>query len=268
MPTARHRPADDPASSDRQFATTLARGLEVLRCFTPQDTVLGNRELAERTGLSRPTISRFTYTLQRLGYLRVDRRSGKYQLGTAVLSLGYPLLVATPLRQFARPAMNALADAVRGTVAMGLRDRLDIVYVEASRSASTLPLQSTETGLSHPIVASAIGRAWLAACEPAQRDAVLNEVRVKTPALWKRHAGAVTRGLRQYARDGFCISDGDLRPEVLAVGVAFGPLADGELVVFNCTIQRHLIDRETLERQVAPQLVAMVSQLRRVARAL
>ena len=27
---------------DRQFATTLARGLEVLRCFTPLEPLLGN----------------------------------------------------------------------------------------------------------------------------------------------------------------------------------------------------------------------------------
>ena len=30
---------------DRQFATTLARGLEVLRCFTPLEPMLGNKEI-------------------------------------------------------------------------------------------------------------------------------------------------------------------------------------------------------------------------------
>src|SRR6266850_2111974 len=31
---------------DRQFATTLARGLEVLRCFTPLEPLLGNKEIS------------------------------------------------------------------------------------------------------------------------------------------------------------------------------------------------------------------------------
>src|SRR5262245_33050947 len=44
---------------DKQFATTLARGLEILRCFTPEGPTLGNKDLAERTGLPKPTISRF-----------------------------------------------------------------------------------------------------------------------------------------------------------------------------------------------------------------
>ena len=30
-------------AGDRQFATTLARGMELLRCFTPEEPVLGNR---------------------------------------------------------------------------------------------------------------------------------------------------------------------------------------------------------------------------------
>ena len=60
------RPA---AHGDRKFITALARGLEVLRAFTPTEGLLGNGEIAERTGLPKPTVSRLTYTLTKLGYL-------------------------------------------------------------------------------------------------------------------------------------------------------------------------------------------------------
>jgi len=90
---------------DRQFATTLARGLEVLRCFTPLEPLLGNKEISVRTGLPKPTVSRLTYTLTKLGYLRHNMRLGKYQLGSAVLSIGYPLLASMNVRQVARPLM-------------------------------------------------------------------------------------------------------------------------------------------------------------------
>src|SRR5215475_3055601 len=108
---------------DKQFATTLARGLEILRCFTPEAPTLGNKDLASKTGLPKPTISRFTYTLSRLGYLRADRISSKYQLGAAVLSIGYPVLATNVLRQVARSAMRELADYAGGSVSMGVRDR-------------------------------------------------------------------------------------------------------------------------------------------------
>ena len=96
---------------DRQFATTLARGLEVLRCFTPLEPLLGNKEISVRTGLPKPTVSRLTYTLTKLGYLRHNMRLGKYQLGSAVLSIGYPLLASMNVRQVARPLMKELARA-------------------------------------------------------------------------------------------------------------------------------------------------------------
>ena len=126
---------------DRQFATTLARGLEVLRCFTPLEPMLGNKEISVRTGLPKPTVSRLTYTLTKLGYLRHNMRLGKYQLGSAVLSIGYPLLASMSIRQIARPFMKELADYANGSVNMGIRDRLNMVYVEACRSGNltTLP---------------------------------------------------------------------------------------------------------------------------------
>ena len=66
----------DPASASSedetsgQFVTALARGLELMRCFTPRDNVLGNQELARMTGLPKPTVTRLTNTLMRLGCLK------------------------------------------------------------------------------------------------------------------------------------------------------------------------------------------------------
>ena len=60
---------NDLFGTDRRFATTLSRGLSVLRAFRPSDDGLGNAEIAARTGLPKSTVSRLTYTLQALGYL-------------------------------------------------------------------------------------------------------------------------------------------------------------------------------------------------------
>src|SRR5262245_41883184 len=70
-------------TKDRQFVTALARGLEILRAFIPNDGPLGNGEIAQRTGLPKPTVARLTHTLTRLGYLNYLDRLEKYQLGTA-----------------------------------------------------------------------------------------------------------------------------------------------------------------------------------------
>src|SRR5690606_12406557 len=49
--------------ADPAFATTLAHGLSVLQAFRHGEPALSNRELADRTGLSKATISRLTTTL-------------------------------------------------------------------------------------------------------------------------------------------------------------------------------------------------------------
>lgn len=57
-------------SVDNETARTLSKGFELLRSFRPGEQYLGNKELAERTGLSKPTVSRLTGVLVQLGYLR------------------------------------------------------------------------------------------------------------------------------------------------------------------------------------------------------
>lgn len=262
---SRPPPPQSPVFSDtlgdRQFATTLARGLEILRCFTPQDVLLGNKELALRTGLPRPTISRFTYTLSRLGYLRAQPQQRKYQLGSAVLSLGYPLLAAFPLRQLARPAMNALADAIGGSVSMGIRDRLNIVYVETSRSRASAAPQYSDVGLSHPIAATSIGRAYLAACTARERTALLNEIKVKTPQDHARYRDALLHSVSDYKRLGFCTCYDYIIPEIYGVGVPLRRRVDGEIVVFNCVVSSLGTRRSQMEREIGPRLAAMVQRL-------
>lgn len=124
-------------STDRQFSMNLARGLEVLRAFTIATPLLGNREISDRTGLPKPTVSRLTYTLTLLGYLSRDAALQKYRLGPGTLSLGHPLLATMPVRQLAKPIMEALARTTGCTVNLGIRDRANVVYVDSVRADST-----------------------------------------------------------------------------------------------------------------------------------
>jgi len=253
------------APNDRQFATTLAKGLEILRCFTPVKPVLGNSALAAKTGLSRPTISRFTYTLCKLGYLRADAATGRYRLGPAVISLGYPMLASIALRQIAKPLMNNVAKALHGSVSMGIRDRLSIVYVETSRSSQAWSAQLSDIGLRYPIASTAIGHAFVAGCDALTRQSLLNEIKVRTPAVWKKHRERLQQAQAEFARKGFCSSYGEQHPDYYAVGVPMGRPVDGELIVFNCVTPQPLASRDSLEKTMGPALVAMIKQLQEMA---
>ena len=244
---------------DRQFATTLARGLEVLRCFTPPEPMLGNKEISVRTGLPKPTVSRLTYTLTKLGYLRHNMRLGKYQLGSAVLSIGYPLLASMSIRQIARPFMKELADYANGSVSLGMRDRLSVVYVETCRSGSLTSLP--DIGTSVPIAQSVIGRAFLYACTPPEREALLNQMKVKEPELLKKYKSQIDKSIEDIRSRGFCTSQGEIRREVHAAGAPMRRTVDGEIVSFNCTVPAFMLKKGQLDDDIGPRLVSMVRDI-------
>lgn len=245
------------ANKDRQFVIALARGLDILRAFTPQDSLLGNHEIAARTGLPRPTISRLTHTLTRLGYLKHSERLGKYQLGTAVLSLGYAVLANMGLRQVARPFMQELADHANASVSLGSRDRLNMVYVEHCRAIGTVTLR-LDLGSRIPIATTAMGRALLAALPDSEREYLMRHIARRDSVNWPRIRAGIERAIDDYKSKGFVVSAGDWQTDVHAVGVPMIPADGSGIVAFNCGGPSFLFDRKRLVTDLGPRLVNVV----------
>jgi DNA-binding IclR family transcriptional regulator len=246
---------------DRRFVTALARGLDVLRCFQPGDISLGNLEIARRTGLPKPTISRLTYTLTKLGYLRYSERQGTYQLGPGVLSLGYAMLSGLDIRERARPLMQELADRVDATVALGARDRMAMVYLEVCRGPGAVTLR-IEVGNRIPLAPTAMGRALLAALPESEREFLMGHVRKRAANAkeYSKLAKGVELAVHDVANRGFCMSLAEWRPEVNAVGV---PLVTHDNNVYGliCGGPAFRMSREVLEKECGPQLVEVAKKI-------
>lgn len=247
-------------STDRQFSMNLARGMEVLRAFTPSDPMLGNREISDRTGLPKPTVSRLTYTLTLLGYLSRDPGLQKYRLGSGVLSLGHPLLASMPVRQAARPLMEQLARNTGCTVNLGMRDRGNVVYIETVR-ADMGNAHLPDIGSTRPLLATAIGRALILACSLPEGKAILNHLKLHDRALFDQHHAAWELDCKRFAQDGFAHARGDWQKDVHAVAVPVRLPSRDAPVAMNCTLAAYRIPKDKLEREVVPQLLDTVRQL-------
>lgn len=68
--------------------------------------MLGNGELAERTGLARSTVSRLTQSLVEMGFLQYDAALRAYRLGVPVLSLAHAMRSGSTVLQQAAPLMR------------------------------------------------------------------------------------------------------------------------------------------------------------------
>jgi DNA-binding IclR family transcriptional regulator len=256
--------ADEPTGiameKDPQFATTLARGIDILLSYRVGESVLGNREFVQRTGLSKTTVARLTHTLTSLGYLRHDANLEKYRLGPAVLSMGYPLLANMQIRQIARPLMRELSEQTGGAVSLGIRDRIHMIYVETSRSTDRL-VMTPDIGAPLPILTTAIGRAWLSKAPADERQAVLNQIRVKDPEHYERFYQAAMQAVNAYEQRHYCGNRGEWRSDVYGFAVPLSRPVDSNLFVFNCGIPSASGSYATIEHEVAPKLVSLVRSI-------
>lgn len=254
----------DEELKDRQFVTALARGLELLRCFTPRESLLGNQELAKKTGLPKPTVSRLTHTLTRLGYLRHLPHSGKYQLEVGVMSFGYAMLSNLSIRALARPLMEEMAGYAKAAVAMAARDRLSMVYLDVVHGEANLTMRR-QVGSHLSLHRSAIGRACLAAMPEDEREFILGHIRKRHPEDWPEVRKGLERAFRDYADYGFCLSIGEWQRDVNAVGVALHHESHG-LLAFNCGGPSFHLKREKLEDDIGPRLLHMVHNIEAATR--
>lgn len=247
---------------DARFATSLAHGLALLDAFADRPAGLSNRELAERTGLSKPSISRLSTVLVARGLLLFDAATRRYRLGSSALTLGYPLLASLGVRRLARLPMTQLADALGGTVSLAMRERQRMVYVETCRGHLRLAFRP-DLGAVLPMLQSAAGRAWLAGAAPAERAALLAELREQAAPQLAAWAPALAQARRDLARHGFCMSPGHWMADVHAVAVPLDIRLGGERLVLNCGLPARGLAAGALATRVGPQLRALARRVER-----
>jgi DNA-binding IclR family transcriptional regulator len=247
-------------ATDRSFVVALSRGLDVLRAFRADDGLLGNQEIAARTNLPKPTVSRLTYTLTKLGYLTPVPRFEKYQLAPAAMALGYAALANLGLGRLSEPYREELMRETGGAVAVGGRDRHSMIYFGQCRSGLTLGVQ-LDVGSRIPIATTAMGRAYISALAEDERAALLRELREHYGSRWPKVRDGIERAAEMVAKHGFAISIGEWQDDVHAVGVAL-KLNDGTgPYSFNCGAPAFRFTEDRLRSDIGPRLVAMVRNI-------
>jgi len=242
-------------TGDRQFVAALARGLAILRCFRVGEHYLGNQEIAKRAGLPKPTVSRLTYTLTRMGFLQHSPLREEYALGPGVLVLGHSYLAAQKVREAARPLLQELADYAQATVALAETDGQRMVIVEICHGSPTYRLR-VEVGERVPHNSTALGRAHLAAAPPDKFQVWLDSVQRNLPADEAEKVVAdVQRSVREYEKHGFVFSCGDWSPETFAVGVPLVSADRNRILALSCSGPVFEMTRKRLTTEIGPRIV-------------
>lgn len=256
--------AFEDAPKDRHFVTALARGVEILRCFSARETMLGNQDLASKTGLPKATVTRLTHTLTRLGCLKRLAQTGKYQLDVGVMGFGYALLSNLSVRAVCHPLMEEMAAYAQASVAMAARDRLQMVYLDVAYGKANMSTRR-HIGTYLPMHLTSMGRACLAAMPDSERDFILDHLRAAHPDDWPMIRRGMERAFRDYADFGYCMSIGEWQRDINSVAVPMVHAQHG-LLAFNCGGPSFHLPREKLEDDIGPRLVNMVNNIEATTR--
>jgi DNA-binding IclR family transcriptional regulator len=204
------RPRPGVSPSNR----SLERGIEILRAFRPGSELLGNGDLAERTGLSRATVSRLTQTLVGSGFLEHDAAMRAYRLGAPVLSLAHAMHSGSSVLQTAAPMMRAVAERLRINVGLATPDQDEMVYLESVRYNRKVSLRNVVTGQRIPMELTSLGRAYLAVAPPEQHAALMEIFKARRPD-WPQLEREIRQAEESVRERGYCVAS--WQPEVVAL---------------------------------------------------
>lgn len=217
---------------------SLERGAEILRAFRAGVTVLGNGDIAERTGLPRSTVSRLTGTLLHAGLLEEAVGERGFRLSPAVIGLGHSAQMASPDLMALRPLMRRESESLKINVGLAAPDRTMMVYIETIRYNPRPSLRVVEAGLQIPMETTSLGRAYLAALGDEARQAVMARILERRRSIAPDLVAEIEAAVQSVSRHGYCAAS--WQPGILAVATPL-VLPGGLIrsVNFSTQVSRH-----------------------------
>lgn len=234
------------------FVEALARGLDVLTCFGDGPPVLSLSEVAQRTGLARPTARRLLITLRELDYVRaVD---GGFELTPKVLTLGLAQVASLGLWQIARPRMRELVARTGESSSMSQLVGSDIVYVARVAVPKIIALR-VEVGTMFPAPPTSQGKVLLAALAPAELERALAEpsrTGLSPHRVWS--GDDLAEELTRVRARGWALADEELARGIRSVAVPVRDATGAVRAAMNVTVHAAETSTEHLLEHHLPLL--------------
>jgi sugar lactone lactonase YvrE/DNA-binding IclR family transcriptional regulator len=157
-------------------AQALRRGLSLLDIVAAEPG-LRFIDIAERSGLTKPTAHRMLATLVEAGLLRVDDRDQRYHLGFRLFEMAHRVWDQFDLRGAAEPELERLRDLTGETVRLAILDGDEVLYVDQREAQQTVRL-GNGVGARASGHASGAGKAIFAHLDPLVRNQGLGRLKL------------------------------------------------------------------------------------------
>lgn len=205
------------APNSRDYVSSLARGLDVLRAFNRTRRKMTLSEVAAETGNTRAGARRILLTLVREGYAVADGRL--FDLTPQVLELGFSVLSSKGTWDIARPFIEHLSEETRESVSAAILDNFDVVYVSGTQFHRVISVGIT-VGRRFPAHNTATGRVLLAGLPEDQWLGMLQNIPLTRMTERTVTDRAQFRGILEDVREkGWSLVDQELETGLMSIAV-------------------------------------------------
>lgn len=210
-------------NQDRYLINSVLRAARVLECFSRERPALTNAQLARELGLSKSTLTRLLYSLERAGFVDRSQRTGEYRLTAKLYRLGSIYIGNLNLLSEAKPVLRDLAQLTGETVHLGILDQDQVLYVDKIDGSHSIGMRS-RLGTRAPAYCTAMGKVLLAGLEERELADYLGRAEL-TPrtANTITDPEELTRHLRLVRRLGYGLDEVEHEDGVKCVA---GPVRD------------------------------------------
>ena len=158
------------STSDKDFLTTFAKGLNVIRSFEPNSMSMTLTEVAKKNDLSRASARRFLLTMLKLGYVETD--GNRFSLTAKVLELGYSYLSTLDVGGTVSTQLELVTQQLGESSSAAVLEGENIVYI-ARIPVRPLMAFNLQIGARLPAYATSMGRVLLSALPEEELDNLL-----------------------------------------------------------------------------------------------
>lgn len=159
-------------------SSSLERAVALLDCFTQAEPVLGVREIARKSGLSKSTTGRLLGQLKELGMVAQNTSNHAYSLAGKVLAWAWVYTATLDVRNLALPLMHELHQSTQETISLYILEGNERVCVERLESPQNVRIVA-RIGRRLPLYAGSAGKVFLAFLPRERRQAILNTTTLK-----------------------------------------------------------------------------------------
>lgn len=253
--------SDSGGVNPRDYVSSLARGLEVLRAFNRTRRKMTLSEVAAETGNTRAGARRILLTLVREGYAVADGKL--FDLTPQVLELGFSVLSSKGVWDIARPFIDHLSEEIRESVSAAVLDKHDVVYVSGAQYHRILSIGIT-VGARFPAASTATGRVLLAAQPKEKWDRIIQDL-----PLTKLTDRTVTdpeefRSILEDVRQkGWCMVDQELEIGLISIAMPARDQSGALAGAINVGVPTIRMTPEEMVETVLPRLQETVDNISR-----